>query len=436
MNIGVFFGSKSPEHDVSIITGTFICNSLIHAGYNVVPVYISQDLSWYIGDELKNIEFFQKNYTQLNKYKGYKINIEKSKGVLILEKEKIFSKQSIEIDLVFPAFHGSYGEDGTFQGLCEFFNVPYVGCDVLQSAIAIDKVTTKLLYQRFNFPTTKFTYFNLDEWIEDSNKILEDISANLIFPVFVKPARLGSSIGIAKSKNLEELRQNIEVALQYDTKILVEESVENLYDLTVCVKGTISNPVVSEIQHSMYTQDFFSYEDKYIKSGGSQTGRNQKNIIIPANIDSDIYKEIQTIAIQIFKKFECNGIARIDFLFDTLYQKFYVNEINTLPGTFYHHLWRKSGFDFENVLGELIDISIAKHKTKNNLVYNFKSNILQSSQINKFSNKYFEGTDMQSENESISLEEENFSKSLQTQAENQNNLDTVENQQDKDNKNK
>jgi len=348
---------------------------------------------------------------------------------LILEKEKIFSKQFIQIDLVFPAFHGSYGEDGTFQGLCEFFNVPYVGCDVLQSAIAIDKVTTKLLYQRFNFPTTKFTYFNLDEWIEDSNKILEDISANLIFPVFVKPARLGSSIGIAKSKNLDELRQNIEVALQYDTKILVEESVENLFDLTVCVKGTSSTPVVSEIQHSLYTQDFFSYDDKYIKSGGSQTGRNQKDIIIPADIDSDIYQEIQATAIQIYKKFECSGIARVDFLFDTLYQKFYVNEINTLPGTFYHHLWRKSGFAFEDVLKELIDIAIAKHKTKNNLLYKFKSNILENTRINKFSNKYFDETDSQSQNKSTSLEEENFLKSLQTES--QNSLDTVEDQQDK-----
>ncbi|MCS7318169.1 MAG: D-alanine--D-alanine ligase [Candidatus Dojkabacteria bacterium] len=388
MNIGVFFGSKSTEHDISIITGVFICKQLQKLGYQVTPVYIDKDNNWIISDKLLDVSTY-KDESILNGLKKtiVKVNLTKSKCKMVLETNRIFTNKKIVIDLVFPAFHGINGEDGSFQGMCEILNVPYVGCGILASAISINKVVTKLLYQRFNIPTTKFTYFQSQDWINNKEYIIKNISENLIFPVFVKPSRLGSSIGINKVKNVEDLENAIEIALAYDYMVLVEESVENLVDLTICLKGTYDNVTTSEIQESKFNNEFFSYQDKYIDEGGTQFGNseNEDKIIIPANLDLETYMQIKDTAIEIYKKFGCTGIARIDFLYDRQYKKFYANEINTIPGTFYHHLWKKSGIDFSTVLNELINYAFEEYKSKNKLTYTFKSDVINKSE--KFSKK-------------------------------------------------
>lgn len=377
MTIAVLFGSRSPEHDVSIITGTLIIKGLKKLGHTVLPVYIDKNGEWYISEKLGELDFFKSpNFnSELKSLKEYKLILNKHPNKLVFSKSALFKQEEIVVDLVFPAFHGQNGEDGSIQGMLEFFNVAYVGCGVLSSSITIDKIWTKLLYQRFNIPTTKFIHFTKHLWLTNNVKIVDDVKSNFAWPVFVKPARLGSSIGIAKVKSEEELENAIEVALHYDEKVIVEESVEDLMDITVAVKGAV-NPIASLIQESDFSTDFFSYDDKYLKEGGAQTGNAEKRIIIPARLDEKITEEIRKTAVEIYKIFECSGIARIDFLYNKTFKKYYANEINTLPGTLYHHLWKASGVSFEELLTELIDVALESYKKKNSYTYTFKSEIL------------------------------------------------------------
>lgn len=301
------------------------------------------------------------------------IDEEASRGKLVFKQKKIFGK-TITIDLAFPALHGSYGEDGTIQGLFEMFDIPYVGCGVTASAIAMDKVFTKLLYRAHAIPTTNFIFFTSREWTSEKENIMREAIA-MHFPLFVKPARLGSSIGISKAANEKELEFAIEMALHYDTKVIVEEGVENLIDITCAVLGN-DEPIASLLQESAFAGDFFNYEEKYIKGGGAQTGTAEKKIIIPARLDERTTQEIRNAAIRIFKLFGCSGIARVDFLYDKTAQQWCANEINTIPGTLYHHLWKASGIPFEELLKRLINLAEETHREKNSVATAFASDIL------------------------------------------------------------
>ena len=382
--VGVFFGSRSPEHDVSIITGQLIISGLKGLGYNVIPVYIDKKGKWYSSAKLASIKFFTQNPTDLDKkLESFNIDFNKSSGKIV--KQSGFLKSNVVFDIAFPAFHGQNGEDGTFQGLCEMLNVPYVGCDVTSSAITMDKVLTKMIYKANNIPTVDFVYFNLEEWRINKKNIIQQ-TKTLNWPVIIKPARLGSSIGISKAKNQKELEFGIEVALHYDEKVIAEKAIENLMDVTCCLIGN-DNPTPSLLQESIFQSDFFSYEDKYLKGGGAQTGKATKNIVIPARLDKKTTQEIQTAAIHAYQVLGCSGIARVDFLYDKITKKWYANEVNTLPGTLYHHLWKKSGVPFEELLKKLIGFAEEKYQKKKQITYTFNSNILNQASSTKLSLK-------------------------------------------------
>jgi len=382
--IGVFFGSRSPEHDVSILTGQLIISGLKKCGYNVIPVYIDKKGKWYSDPKLASMKFFTQNQVDLDKkLEGFNIDFNKSTGKMV--KQSGFLKSNTVFDIAFPAFHGQNGEDGTFQGLCEMLNVPYVGCDVTSSAITMDKVLTKMIYKANNIPTVDFVSLNLNEWRLDKKSVLQKIKS-LSLPVIIKPARLGSSIGISKAKNQKELEFGIEVALHYDEKVIVEKAVEDLMDVTCCLIGN-DDPTPSLLQESVFSSGFFSYEDKYLKGGGAQTGKATQSIIIPARLDKKTTKEIQKAAKKAYKIIGCSGIARVDFLYDKKTKKWYANEINTLPGTLYHHLWKKTGIEFEDLLKKLISFAEEKYQKKKQITYTFNSNILTQASSNKLSLK-------------------------------------------------
>lgn len=381
MNIAVFFGGKNTEHDVSIITGQLIISGLKGLGYTVFPVYISKEGKWYISEKMDNVEFFKNPNLKLEG----EINLNLAQnlnGSVIFRTGGLFNTKEYSIDLAFPALHGRNGEDGTIQGLFELLNIPYVGCDVVSSAISMDKALTKLFYQRFKFPTTKFVAFDNSRWENDRKALLTEIKTTLPWPVFVKPARLGSSIGMTKVKSEEDLDLAIEVALHYDNKVLVEESVEDLMDITVALLGN-ENPKYSLIQESSYSKDFFTYDDKYLNEGGAQLGNAEKSIVIPATLDQNTTKEIQEMAKEVYEVLGLSGTARVDFLYNKTYKKFYVNEINTLPGTLYHHLWKKSGIELPGLLKILVDLAIERKNKEKKLTYTFESSILKSANSNK-----------------------------------------------------
>lgn len=379
MNIGVFFGSGSVEHDISIITGNLIINGLKGLGYSVVPVYITKQGRWMLGEELGDLKLLsgpnEKIPAELSEYY---LDMQESVGKMVFKKKGIMGK-TIVVDLAFPALHGTYGEDGTIQGLFEMFGLPYVGCGVPASAISMDKVLTKQQYIVNNIPTTKFVHFLKSDWDKNQQSVIQLITESLKFPVFVKPVHLGSSIGIGKAKDEKELEQKIEVALYYDHKVLVEEAVDNLMDVTCCVIGNNSSNIrASLLQESVYTKDMFNFEDKYITDGGSQTGKAQNKLVIPARLDDELTKQIRDTAVKVYQAVECSGIARVDFLVNTQTKEFFANEINPLPGTLYHHLWKASGIELNSLLKMLIDFAQEEYKEKRSVNFTFESSVLKN----------------------------------------------------------
>jgi len=379
--IGVFFGGQSPEHDVSIITGTLIIAGLKRLGYGVMPVYVDKEGGWNCGDELASIEFYKKEPLPLQKYKGFSVDLDAPAGTMVLVRRGLVSKKYL-INVAFPAFHGQNGEDGTMQGLFEMLGVPYVGCGVAASALAMDKVLTKLMYEAQGFPTTKFSFFLKREWEADARDVLARIEQKLRYPLFVKPARLGSSIGIARVSKREDLETAIEVALHYDEKILVEEGVEHVSDITCAVIGN-DTPVPSLLQESVFGGGFLSYDDKYMSDGGTQLGKASANIIIPAHVDEKTEERITEYALSVYRAFECSGIARIDFLYNRETKGIFINEINTLPGTLYHHLWKESGVELEVLLSRLLGYAAERHEKKKKFIRTFESAILKHADWSK-----------------------------------------------------
>ena len=375
-NIGVFFGGKSPEHEISIITGQLIISELKkYESYRIIPIYLDKQERVFIDESLGSLAFFsQDGYEKkLNSLMNYDLSLKESVNKLVFKSTSIFPKKII-IDLAFPAFHGNLGEDGSMQGLFNIFNIPYVGCDVPASAIAMDKALTKIFYQGLGIKTTKFLSYSLVDWHKNSEMILKEVETNLRWPVFVKPPHLGSSIGITKVKKIEDLSNAIEVALHYDTKVIIEESVENLMDITCAVIGH-KEPIASLIQESS-CEEMFSYDDKYLDEGGAQLGQANSKIFIPARLDEKVSNEIRETSKKIFIALGCSGISRFDFLYNKETKEFFANEINPLPGTLYHHLWQKSGIEISDLINLLISSAIEKQEEKNKTVFSFSTTVL------------------------------------------------------------
>ncbi len=389
--IGVFFGSKSPEHDVSIITATQVIQGLRAIGFSVVPVYVSKEGSFYLGPEsddpeeevLSRISYFREGReSRLSELPEYRLLTGHLENGLSFRAETIFTTTTVDIDIAFPCFHGPHGEDGSLHGLFQLANIPTVGCGQAASTVAMDKALTKLLYQQFDIPTTEFIYFTDNEWEQFQEKILEDLKY-FSLPLFVKPARAGSSIGITRVQEEENLQAAIDDAFAYDDKVVVEEGVEDVADLTVAVAGN-EDPDVSQVQESRFEDDFFSYQDKYIEDGGAQIGGADKQVIIPADIDKEKRDKARQLAVEIFANFELSGIARVDFLFDRETRELLANEINTMPGTLYKHLWEESGKSFSQLLRQLIRSAKQTHQADSDISFTFDSPILEHAEGSKF----------------------------------------------------
>jgi len=376
LTVGVFFGSRSPEHDISIVTGQLIISGLRGLGLRVLPIYLDKKGEWMIGEPLGSLKVFTADKPAfLDPVLGhYELDLKASRGRLVFLRKGFWHKRKI-VDVAFPAFHGSFGEDGTIQGLFEIFGVPYVGCDVPSSAVTIDKIRTKQFFNALSIPTTKFAAFDYAEWQKERRKVLEQIQSDFKFPVFIKPSRLGSSIAVTKAKNQGELEDAIELALHYDDRFLAEEAVENLKDVTCAVLGG-DEPVASVLQESSFDRDLLTYDDKYLRGGGAQLGKGA-SVVIPADLPPAISEELRALSVRIFKAFGCWGISRMDFLYDQKSKKYFANEINTLPGTLYHHLWKKSGVEFPELLTRLLDLALERARSRERVARVFSSDLLK-----------------------------------------------------------
>ncbi len=375
--VAVIFGGKSAEHDVSIITAHIpIIQSLEASGqFDVWPVYIAKDGSWYADKRMNDLVLFKNPDldTRLARMKKIHLLFE---GGLHLVWSGLFSR-SLRVDVVFPAMHGTYGEDGSLMGLLRMAGVPFVGCDMSASAIAMDKATTKQVACAEGIAVVPYVWFTGYDWKVDKEHWIRSITG-LTWPVFVKPVHLGSSIGITKVKERGALEQAIEVALHYDDKVLVEESVENLIEITLPMMGN-DEVRFGVLERPLNKTDFFDFNDKYLSGGKNGSGVNAQYSEIPAKIDEELAGRVRAIGKKIYRVLGCAGMARMDFLIDSASRKIYINEVNTLPGSLYHHNWRSAGVSNVELVTHLITLAEERFRVQQYITHTFSSDILKKS---------------------------------------------------------
>lgn len=362
-SIGIIIGGKSVEHEVSIITGLQVLENIDKSIYEPRIIYIQKDGRWYVGNSLHDIT----NYKSKKFDDAYEVLPGFRNGKLMLYphpdiKQGFFGKKygTYEIDVVFPAVHGTNAEDGSLHGMFQINGVPCAFGSVLSSAVGMDKVIMKKVFQSNNLPIVDYTWFYRSSFGEgrEGKKILEEIG-ELGYPLIVKPANLGSSVGISKAKSFDELLFAINVAMSYDRKIIVEKCVENVREINCAVMGYENDLTASLCEEPVGWEEFLTYEDKYVskKKGDSESKKR-----IPADIDKDVEDAVKNYAKEVFKAVDCCGNARIDFLYDG--NNIYINEINTIPGSLAFYLWEGAGIPFKDLISRIIELAEIQHEQR------------------------------------------------------------------------
>ena len=381
IKVGVIFGGETVEHEVSIISAVQAMEHMNKDKYEIVPIYISKDRTWYTGAMLKDIDIY-KDFEQLKRY-AKKVVLTKVGDKFYLQKTNgIFRRNITDIDVAFPIVHGNNAEDGTLQGYLETVGIPHVGSSVLGSALGQDKVVMKQIFEAMNLPIVDYTWFFESEYADDTEKVFSDVK-KIGYPVVVKPATLGSSVGITFVKEEKELANAIEEAMKYDSKVVVEKAVENLVEVNCSVFGNYANQEASVIEEVTTSDEILTYQDKYIggskgKLKGPSKGMASASRIIPARISKKMEDDIQSTSKDVFRCLNLSGVCRIDYLIDKKANKYYINEPNTIPGSLAFYLWEPVGKKYEDLLDEMITLCIKDYKNKSKKVYSFESNILSN----------------------------------------------------------
>jgi len=364
--IGIIIGGKTVEHEVSIITGLQVLDNIDKSVYEPRIIYIQKDGKWYVGNCLHDIN----NYKSKKFEDAYEVLPGFKDGKLMLYphpnlKQGLFGKKydTYTIDIVFPAVHGTNVEDGALHGMFQMNGVPCAFGSVLSSSVGMDKVIMKKVFESSRLPIVDYTWFYRSSYESDKQAIIEEIE-KIGYPLIVKPANLGSSVGISKANNREELEFSIEVALSYDRKVIAEKCVENVREINCAVMGFENNLTASLCEEPVGWKEFLTYEDKYVnkKKDASESKRR-----IPADIDKEVEEKIKMYAMEAFKSIDCCGDARIDFLYDG--NNIFVNEINTIPGSIAFYLWEGLGISFKDLVTKIIEFAeIQQEQRKSNIV--------------------------------------------------------------------
>lgn len=376
--VAVVFGGRSVEHDISIITGQFILAALRACSeYRSVPLYVARDGRWYSDDVLASLETFKSpDFDQ--RLAGMKpVALQSGQGLGIVSTGRLGPKV-LPLDVVFPAMHGTYGEDGSLMGLLRLAGVPFVGCDMQAGVIAMDKVLTKQVLAASGLLSVPYVWFAAEDW-QKSPEIIYEQMKTLERPMFVKPAHLGSSIGITKVDERTKLEQAIEVALHYDDKVIVEQAVTDLTEVNCAVLGN-QEVITSQLEQPLTKTEFLSFEDKYMSGGnkgGAFSGRKDSTNI-PAPVDAEVATKIKEQAILAFKAIGGSGTARLDFMVDNKTNDVYLNEINPLPGSLQQHLWKASGVSNVELVTRLVELAEERYADIKKHTHIFDSSVLQN----------------------------------------------------------
>ncbi|MBI4920024.1 D-alanine--D-alanine ligase [Candidatus Azambacteria bacterium] len=374
IKVAAVFGGRSVEHEVSIVTAMQAFESIDRDKYEIIPVYIDKSGRWLVDKRLEKIENFKN--LKLSGVKAPEYIFQASPSVKVLAPQGFLKSffNKIRADIYMPLIHGTFGEDGTLQGLFEMAGIPYTGCGVAASAIGMDKIIQKAVFKDAGIPVVKYSGFLKSEWENDRGGILKNVEQTLGYPVFVKPANLGSSVGISKAGNIKELENAIDIAVNFDRRIVVEEGKENIVEINCSVLGNEALKV-SVCEQPIKVRDVLTYEDKYLK-GGKTKGMAGLSRLVPAPINEELTKRIQEMSLKAFKAIDASGISRIDFMARPESGEFWITEINTLPGSLSFYLWEKSGLDFPDLLDKLIELGFERHKNRQALMFSYDSELI------------------------------------------------------------
>ena len=388
MNIAVFFGSRSCEHDVSIVSALQCIEATKAAGFNVTPVYISRDGLWYTGEPLENIETFREFNPMTKGITRVTLDVTANAGDLWAwppQRAGLFAKVPAplcHIDCVIPVFHGWHGEDGTIQGLLEMANIPYASSGVLGSAIGMDKIAMKQILRGAGFPVLDFVWVTREQLKKERQAVIERVEKEIKYPAFIKPAALGSSIGVSRAKNREELERALDVAASYDRRILVEVGVVHPVEINCAAVGYGEDvrASVCEMPVPSSNDTFLDFWQKYLRNASTkgEDSRGMKSLsrVVPAPIGDELTGRIQTMTCDIFKLLDCCGTVRVDFILDQN-DMLFVNEPNTIPGSLAFYLWKASGLDFPKLIEKMVEDALRAHADKNSSVFAYDSSILK-----------------------------------------------------------
>jgi D-alanine-D-alanine ligase len=358
IRVGIIFGGRSGEHEVSFCSASSIIKAIDKGKYTVVPIGITKEGRWISPQDSESA-------LQSGKIEGKNtvilLNDSFSKSLVCIDNNQKLDKSSAleKLDVIFPALHGPYGEDGTVQGLLELANIPYVGAGVAASAISMDKDLMKIIFQQKSLPILKWMTIKRKKWQKDKEKILSLIQNGFEYPLFVKPTNLGSSVGITKVHKKEELEKAIDLASSYDRKILIEQGLEEIREIECGVLGN-DKPQASVVGEVRPAGEFYDYDSKYIDKG--------TQLVIPADLPDGVSQEVQRIALCAFKAIDASGMARVDFFVTKKENRIYLNEINTIPGftsvSMYPRLWQAAGIPYPELIDRLIQLALERHQDK------------------------------------------------------------------------
>lgn len=375
-NIGVFFGGRSTEHEISVISASQAMHAIDRNKYNVTPVYITKEGRWYTGDALLDVANYRNPKAMLEKctevymrpiYGDYKLY-----GV---KKRLLKSDVVTSIDVVIPVLHGSNGEDGTFEGLLETIGIPFAGCDTLSSANGMDKITMKMILKANDVPVVDFVWFTDKQWYAQRDKLINEIEQKIGYPVIVKPANLGSSVGIGRASDRESLLEKVADAEHYSTRIIVEKMVDNLQEINCSVLGDCDDYTMSVLEEPIKTGEILSYKDKYMGGSKSAKGMQASQKRIPAELPQSETDRIKFLAGETFRVLSCHGVSRVDVIVDAKTRDIYVNEINTIPGSLSFYLWEATGISFTQLMDKLVSLALKRKREQGLKTVSYDQNI-------------------------------------------------------------
>lgn len=389
----VIFGGRSVEHEISIISAIQAINHVDKERYDVIPAYLTKEQELYVGPAVANIEEYR-NIPELCKKSTLSALVREGGRVFLVEKPTSagLRKTKRQIDVAFPIVHGSGVEDGSIQGYLRILGLPFVGCDVVSSAVGMDKHVMKTVLKDLSVPVLDCIVCSKYDYDLDAAKTVSAIEARFAYPVIVKPATLGSSIGITKAGGKAELKDALATAFSFASKVLVEPAVTNLREFNCSVVGDTEEAEASEVEEPLNAKDILSYEDKYMSGGGSKgaktsdaQGMASLSRKVPADISPELRKTIRALAVRTFQALGCNGVSRVDFLFDADTELLYVNEINTIPGSLSFYLWEPLGIPYAKLLDRLIQLCLKREREERGLLHSFDTNVLAQCSADAFS---------------------------------------------------